>query len=331
PIVLLSFAGGCVAALVFPFQQAILPELVPRDDLLAAISLGSAGYNFGRVVGPALAGIVIALGSFTWAFALDAVSFLAVVAALLAMRFGPGPKVESGGLFASIREGAAVARRVPGCRSPILLIGTAALLVSPFIALVPAMADVLVEGGASRLAGATGALVTAQGVGAVLGALAIAPIAARIGRRRELVGALVATPLALLAYAASPTVPVAVVTLFLVGAGYIGILSGLATAVQVHAPDAFRGRLISLYFVALGVVYPIGSLIQGAIADRVGLRETTAGGAILMVAAMALLAITRPGVFRALDDPAGTDATPEPAGPHVADPAAPVPTVEGGA
>jgi MFS family permease len=291
---------GCSAALRFPFQQSILPDVVPREDLLSATSLSSAQYNLGRVVGPALAGVVIALGSYGLAFALNAVSFLAVVVAVLFVRVPPAPQREEGGIAARIRAGARAARGEPGCRAAIVMIAIVALLASPFIALVPAVADRLVEGD-DALGAATGALTTAQGVGAVLGALCIVPLADRIGLRRLLVADLVLCPLALAVYGVTPNVVSAVVALTLVGALYIGLLSGLSTVVQLRAPEAYRGRVLSLYMVALGVVYPIGALVQGAMADVVGLPTTTAGFALALVVVVALLAGLRPGFLRALD------------------------------
>jgi len=273
---------------------------VPRRDLLSATSLSSAQYNLGRVVGPALAGVVIALGSYGLAFALNAVSFLAVVVAVLFVRVPPAPQREEGGIAARIRAGARAARGEPGCRAAIVMIAIVALLASPFIALVPAVADRLVEGD-DALGAATGALTTAQGVGAVLGALCIVPLADRIGLRRLLVADLVLCPLALAVYGVTPNVVSAVVALTLVGALYIGLLSGLSTVVQLRAPEAYRGRVLSLYMVALGVVYPIGALVQGAVADVVGLPATTAGFALALVVVVALLAGLRPGFLRALD------------------------------
>jgi MFS family permease len=299
-VIAVVFVAGCSAALRFPFQQSILPDVVPRRDLLSATSLSSAQYNLGRVVGPALAGVVIALGSYGLAFALNAVSFLAVVVAVLFVRVPPAPQREEGGIAARIRAGARAARGEPGCRAAIVMIAIVALLASPFIALVPAVADRLVEGD-DALGAATGALTTAQGVGAVLGALCIVPLADRIGLRRLLVADLVLCPLALAVYGVTPNVVSAVVALTLVGALYIGLLSGLSTVVQLRAPEAYRGRVLSLYKVALGVLYPIGALVQGAVADVVGLPATTAGFALALVVVVALLAGLRPGFLRALD------------------------------
>ena len=295
------FLGGCSSALRMPFQQSVLPDLVPRDDLLAAASLGAAQFNLGRVVGPALAGLVVGLGSFTLAFAVNAVSFLAAVVAFAVIRLPDRDVTDEGGTWARIRAGARAARADPGCRAAIGLIATVAVLASPFIALMPAVADRLADG-ARAVTAANGALTTSQGVGAVLGALTLVPLADRFGRRRVLVANLAVTPLALCAYAAAPTVPTAVAAVAVVGASYIGLLSGLSTVVQLRAPAQYRARVLSLYFVALGVIYPVGALVQGAVADQVGLPLTTAAFAAALVVVVGALAVGRPGVLAALDD-----------------------------
>lgn len=306
-VTLLVFGGGCVFALMLPFHQALIPDLVPREDLLAAASLGSAQYNLGRVVGPALAAVVIAATSFTMAFVVNAVSFFAVIVALVLIRL-PERTVphDDGRLFERIRAGGRAAMAEPGCRAALVLISASSLLLAPFIALIPAKAASVVDGGATATASATGALTTAQGVGAIVGALLIAPLALRFGRRRMIVVYLMGTAAALTAYAGAGSVASAVVALVLVGGFYIGILSGLNTVVQLRAPTAFRARVLSLYFVALGSIYPIGGLIQGAIADRVGLGVTTTAAAGIFVAFLAVVAFTRPSLLRALDDPEET-------------------------
>jgi len=300
-VTLVVFAGGCMASLGFPAYQAMLPDLVHRDDLLGAISLGSAQYNFGRIIGPALAGALISLGSYSLAFAVNAISFGAVVIALLLVRLPLREAVETtAGMWARIVEGARTAAAEPGCRAAVTLIGITAFLASPFIALVPAFAQVLLGGGEA----ATATLVTAQGVGAVAGALAQAPLADRFGRRRVLTADLIAAPAALVVYALMPNVAFAALALMFVGAAYIGVLSGLNTVVQLRAPEGMRARVLSIYMLALGVVYPIGAVVQGAIADRIGLRWVTAGGALALVAVIGLLWARRSPLLTALADPA---------------------------
>jgi MFS family permease len=310
-LTLLVTVQGSVSAMVGPFQQAILPDLVPPSEFLAAVSLNSAQFNLGRVVGPALAGVTIAAFGYPVAFVANAASFLAVVAALFFVRLSPPPgRAEQIGLLASLRLGARAARAEPGCRAAIGTIAVVALSASPFIALVPVMAHRLTHTGARGIASATGLLTTAQGIGAVAGALAIAPLAARFGRGRMLIGSLAVLPPVLVLYGFAPSLTFALPALFVVGLVYISVLSGLSTVVQLRAPAELRGRVLSLYLVALGVSYPIGSLVQGPLADSLGLAWTTAGAGALLAIALVVMRVLRPGVFQTLAAPAPTEAPP---------------------
>jgi MFS family permease len=312
--VALAFFGGCAGAVGFPAYQAMLPDLVDRDDLLAAVSLSSAQFNLGRVIGPALAGILIVAGNYSLAFTVNAISFGAVLVALTLLKV-PRPERTAGppAIVRHVIEGARLALGQPACRSAIGLIGLVALFASPFIALVPAMA---IEGlglhsGHSGAAG-TSALVTAQGIGAVIGALTLPGLARRVGRGRQAVAALFLLPLVLVFYALAPIVPVAVIAIFLLGASYIAVLSGLNTVVQLRAPTEARGRVLSFFMLALGTLYPIGAVAQGAIARVVGVRTVTAGSALCLLAVLALVAVTRPRILGALT------VEPEVVGPEVA-------------
>lgn len=304
-VVALVTVQGAAAALIGPFQQAILPDLVPRPEFLAAISLNSAQFNLGRIVGPALAGAAVAGFGYPVAFAANAVSFLAVVAALAFVRLSP-PSGKAAALLRSLRDGFTAARREPSCRAAIGTIALVAFIASPFIALVPVMAHHLTHGGARAVAQVTALLTTAQGVGAVVGALCLAPLAARFGRGRVLAGALAALPVTLAAYSASRSPWQGAAALFAVGLVYIGVLSGLSTVVQLRAPQLYRGRVLSFFLVALGVAYPVGSLVQGPVIDAVGIGWTTAGSAVLLALIMLIAARWRPAAGRALVfEPAG--------------------------
>ena len=292
---------GCVSALSGPFQQAILPDLVGREELLAAASLGSAQFNLGRVLGPALAGATIAAFGYPVAFVANAISFLAVVAALAFVPLPPPPgRALGGGLWRAMSSGAAAAWGEPSCRAAITTIALVALLASPFIALVPVVALHLSHGAAGAVASATGLLTTAQGLGAVVGALGLPALAARHGRGRVLIASIALLPPALVGYSAAGSLAIALVALAAVGVVYIGVLSGLSTVVQLRAPSGARGRVLSFYLVALGVAYPFGSLLEGPLADRLGVAWTTGGSAVLLAAALAGLAIAHPGALRAL-------------------------------
>jgi MFS family permease len=297
-LVALVTVQGSASALIGPFQQAILPDLVPHSEFLAATSLNSAQFNLGRIAGPALAGATVAAFGYPVAFVANAVSFLAVVAALAFVRLGP-PGGQPSGLSAALRSGFTAARHEPSCRAAIGTIAVVAFLASPFIALVPVMAHHLTPGGGPRaVAQTTALLTTAQGAGAVAGALCLAPLAGRLGRGRLLAGNLVLLPVVLIAYGAAQTRWQGAALLFAVGLVYIGVLSGLTTLVQLRAPQAYRGRILSFFLVALGVAYPIGALAQGPVIDWIGLGWTTAGTALALSLIMAGVAFGKPGIVR---------------------------------
>ncbi len=310
-VTLLVFGGGCLTSLGIPAYQAIIPELVPKEELLAAMSLGSAQFNFGRVIGPALAGVAIVAGSYSLVFAVNAASFGAVIVALLMSQFAERPHdAERFSLRRQITAGVQGAMADPGCRLAILLIGTTALLISPFIALIPAVAINLLHEGARG----TSVLVTAQGIGAVAGALALTPLANRFGRRRVVLADLmVVLPATIILYASAPSLWTAAAALVAVGAAYIGILSGLMTIVQLRAPEDLRARILSLYMVALGLVYPIGAVLQGKLGDEFGLRNVVVVCALVFAGTLLLLLGTRRSRRIALDEPTRTEASVSPA------------------
>jgi MFS family permease len=222
-----------------------------------------------------------------------------------------------------IAEGVRLAAAEPACRSAIVLIGVVALLASPFIALVPAMAiEGLHLGSGHRGSVGTSVLVTAQGIGAVTGALLLPGLAQRFGRAKQVVVALFALPVLLVAYGLAPGLWVGAVALLLVGLAYIAVLSGLNTVVQLRAPTAARGRVLSLFMLSLGTVYPIGAIVQGAIGARVGVREVTIGAAAGLLVVLAGVAARWPGMLRALGgtalSPLGPPPLPDPVGPSSA-------------
>lgn len=302
PLVLtvIVFGNGICAGLGFPAFQAILPDLVPVEDLAGAIALSSAQYNLGRVVGPAIAGIVIAIGGYGAAEAVNAASFFAVMAVLLTLALPkPSANARDEKLFHSIVEGFRFVRREPGLRINAVAMCLNTFLAAPFIALVPAMALKVLHNGD---AGAT-VLITVQGIGAVAMAFSLGVLVQRYGPRRLLVGLMATLPFALTAYAYAPILGLSALALFFVGALYLGALSTFSTIAQLRAPAAIRGRVLAVNTMILGSLYPLGAVVQGKIADGIGLRATTFGAAAIMAAVLVGTRMVRPGVMRALDAP----------------------------
>jgi len=298
-VTLIVLAAGCTQAIGFPAYQAVLPDLVPHEDLVGAVALSSAQWNLGRVIGPALAGIVISIGGYSWAFGINTLSFFAVIFAVTQLRIPPPVERRAQSVFASVREGLAYTRRDPGLRVVVAYMAVNSLLAAPFIGLVAYMAEKVLQGGA----GATAVLVTAQGLGAVLMALSLASLAARYGPKRVLLGVLWGLPPALVVYALMPVLALSAVAIFVVGFLYLGALSSFTSIAQLRAPAAVRGRVMSVLQVLLGSLYPIGAIAQGAIADVIGLRETTAIAALLMLALLIGARVAWPRFAEAIDAP----------------------------
>ncbi len=272
----LAIGEGLASSAGWPAWQSLLRDLVDEGEVLAAVSLASAQFNLGRVVGPVLAAGALALGSPGVAFAINAATFVVVVVAFAFVRSAPRPaRSESPRPWRELREGARVAWSVAGCRQPIIAVTVVSLTLSPFIALIPAMAiDVLRAG---RFG--TSALVTAQGIGAVVGALTAPAVARRTSRETVLRGSLIGAIASALAYASAPDLGWAAGALVILGGCYVGVLTGLNTSVQLHAPARERARIIALYQLAMSVAYPVGALIQSAEARHVGVRVVSAVGA----------------------------------------------------
>jgi MFS family permease len=298
-VALIALGNGVAAAIGFPAFQAMLPDLVPVEDLPGAIALSSAQFNLGRVVGPALAGVVISIGGYAWAEAANAVSFLAVVGVLLTLRL-PGPAGRRDEqLLRSIVDGFRFVRREPGLRITAMAMIVNTSFAAPFIALVPAMAENVLDAGKAG----TSILVTAQGIGAVAMAVSLGTLAQRWGPRRVLVRMMAGLPPALALYALAPGLAASAVAILVVGALYLGALSTFTTIAQLRAPPNIRGRVVAVYMVILGSLYPIGSIVQGKVADHVGLRATTFGAAAIMAAVLMLARVMQPGITAPIDEP----------------------------
>jgi MFS family permease len=295
-IVLLA---GCAFAVAMPAVQAMTPDLVGTDDLLGAMSLGAAQYNLGRVVGPALAGLVIAAGGLAWAFGLNVLSFGAVLVALALIRIPPLARHdgERPRVLRTIADGVATARRDPGIRTALLLLLATTFLVSPFIGLVPAVAIKVFGRGAAG----TSALVTAQGIGAVCSALAASPLGGLLGRRRLLVAALLLVGPAAVLYGLAPTFPLAVAAIAVLGFVYLAVLSGTSTVCQLRAPRELRARIASLFMLGVGGGHALGLVVQGWLGDRVGLPGVTAATGLLLLGIVVTVRLARPDLLEAME------------------------------
>jgi MFS family permease len=287
----LAVGEGLCSSASWAAWQSLLRDLVDPDEVLAAVSLSSAQFNLGRIIGPVLASVALVLGSVGLCFLVNAASFIFVLIVFSFVRTAPRPKPTARvRFFAETMAGARRAWSVKGCRNPILAIGAIAIVASPFISLVPAMAIITLHSGKIG----TTWLVTAQGVGAVAAALALPVIAKRTSRVLALRGSIGALAGSLLLYALAPSLILAMVAMVLVGGSYMGTLAGLNTSVQMHAPLAERSRILSLYTLSLSIFYPLGAFVQADLARSFGVRDVTLVSAILLAAAIGAVRIVKP-------------------------------------
>lgn len=283
---------GALLAFVLPAQGALIPLLVKRDDITQAMALGTASWNLGRAIGPALAGVIIASSSYTWIFVVNAVTFVLIAVAIAAMNVREPtihPAIE--GPIQRLKDGFRVVRAEPGCRLALLIVSAVALTISPFIALIPAMSQLVFKGTAVD----TAHFVTAQGIGAVIASFSIGATVKRFGHRAVLQVTLVVLPLAELLFAISPTKNFAIATLFGVGFFYAWFLVGLNTLIQLRVDPAYRGRAIAMFWTSISLFYPAGAAVQGWLGDLVGVREViaTASGFMLIAMVLAMVFVRR--------------------------------------
>lgn len=305
-VLLVAFGSGVCGALGFPAYQAMLPDLVPPETLPGAIALSSAQYNLGRIIGPVLAGVVIADDRFFAAEVVNAASFIGVIAVVGTLRLPrPVAHADRPGFLRTISGGFRFVRADPGLRVTFATLALSSFLAAPFIALIPTMAeDVLAAPNGTAL------LVGAQGVGAVAMAFALGPLTARWGVRRVLVTAMSLLPVALASYALAATLWTAAVAIVIVGACYLGALATTTTIAQLRAPTALRGRVLAVHTMVLGSFYPVGAIIQGQIADEYGLPRTTVAAAAVLGATLLIARVVRPQLGGTLDVPPALPSAP---------------------
>ena len=265
-ILLTSGAGALLLAFDNPARQSLIPELVPRQDLLNALSLNSATYTGAALVGPALAGMLLNVVGAGWLFMLNAISYLAVIGALLALREVPARQQPHQRLRAALLGGFAYVGRQQLVFALLVLSALAALFGRSYQQLLPVFADGVWQAGASGY----GALLSAGGAGALLGAVALASLPDIRAQGRVLVVAGIVFCVVLGAFALSPWFWPGVALLVAAGVTSTVFTTMIATLIQLEVPGELRGRVMSLYAVTLIGLPALGSLGVAALAKALG-------------------------------------------------------------
>jgi MFS family permease len=294
-IILFSLLTGVAWAFNMPVRQSIIPSLVPREDLQNAIALGSVGFNITRIVGPSVAGLLIAGVGIAGNFYLQALAYVGVSAMVWQLTVKPAPRrTRDVSVLSNLADGARYVwgNRVLRMQMSVALIPV--LLALPYISLMPVFAEDVLHVGATGF----GIMMAAPGVGAVLGTMTIASVSEIRHKGFIIFGALIGLGASLVLFSMSHWFAVSLVLLLFTGGFQMVYMSANQTLIQTTTPDEYRGRVMGIYMLNQGLL-PFGSLVAGAIADvwSAPLAVLLMGGSVVVLSVIGLIAM--PSVRRA--------------------------------
>ena len=264
-ILVLAFLLGVANAFDTPARQSLVVDLVDKEDMTNAIAFNGTMFNAGLIIGPAIGAAVYALTGPAWCFTINGLSFIAVIIALMMMRITPSPTpTRRGSALAAIREGF---RYVRGNRL-VLTLTLSVFIVNIIgfgpVTLLPAWSVNILHGDITT----NGLLLSARGIGAVIGGLLIAALARYGGRGKMWAASSFLLPLTMLAFASSRSVPISLLLMAIAGLGLVAMMNNSNAMVQGLVPDDLRGRVMGLYSLTFMGGGPLGALLAGVLADR---------------------------------------------------------------
>ncbi len=278
-IIFLSLFQGLINAFDAPARQTFVREMVEKNsDLASAIALNSSLVNGGRLVGPAIAGVVIARIGSGYCFLIDGISYLAVIASLLAMKLRPKKiGVQTGNIWQKLKEGFVYAFSFAPIRSILLLIALFSFVAMPYTTLIPIFATDILHGDAHTL----GFLMATSGVGAVAGGIYLSTRQSVLGLGRVIAFAPAICGLGIIAFALSRVLWLSLLMTLVIGLGSILLISSSNTVIQTIVEDDKRGRVLSLFTMSFLGVVPFGNLLAGGLAEQIGAPDTLVIGGVI--------------------------------------------------
>jgi len=294
-LIVLAALFGTAQAFDAPTRQSFVLEMVNRQDLTNAVALNATMFNLALVIGPATGGLIYAAVGPAWCFALNGISFIAVIAALLWMRIRPSETTKHrNSAMSDLLEGLSFVLRHNVLRLLIANIGVFSTLALGMVTLIPAWA-VQILGGDSRT---NGYMLSARGIGAVISALTLAAIGGKGVRGKIWTLGSFLLPLCMAAFAWTRVLPLALVLLAGVGWCFMALANSSNAMVQTLAPDALRGRVMGIYTLVFFGAMPLGSFLAGELAERLGEPLTVLINTVLLFAFAVLVRLLAPFVWR---------------------------------
>ncbi len=295
-VMIVAAVSSAGAAFDAPTRQSLVPLIVDRRDLMNAIGLNSAAFNGPAIIGPAVAGVLVASIGVVPCFYINAASYVAVLVAIWLMTPKPPvPGVHRPGIWHEMLAGIVYLRQSPSLLGVLILSTVVAVVVRPYIQLLPAFAKGVINGGPAAL----GVLGSAAGAGALTGSIVTAFLGLQRHRGAVLIGCAAISGLALTAFARTTTIDAAAVALVVVGAAIMLFMGMANTLIQTYSRLDMRGRVMSLYTMTFLGLMPLGTWLLGSIASISSLADTLSMAGVL-IAVIAVAAYYGASDLRAL-------------------------------
>jgi MFS family permease len=291
-VMLLAALLGVVNAFDIPGRQAFIVEMVGKEDLMNAIALNSSMFNGARIIGPAVAGVLVAKIGEGWCFAANSASYIAVITGLLLMRVQRRRITKSGTALQNVAEGFGFVRKTAPIRALLMLLALVSVMGMPYAVLMPIFADRILHGGARGL----GILMGASGVGALIGALSLAAKNGLKGLGQWVALASGGFGVSLILFSISRSFWLSAALLVPVGYCMMTQMASSNTLIQAMVPDRLRGRVMAVYSMGFMGMAPIGALLAGVAAQHLGAPATVAIGGVVCIAGAGLFGYKLPAI-----------------------------------
>jgi MFS family permease len=294
-IMVIALLNGAVMAFDAPARQAMVVEMVGKAHLPNAIALNSVSFNSSRIIGPALAGILIAYIGMSGCFYLNGISFLAVIAALVFIRVQSNVvREQSTSPLKDLKEGIAFIMGQRLVFSLIMMVGVASLFGIAYVILMPIFANDILHVGVKGLA----TLMSASGLGALIGALILARLGDFRNKGAFVVYSAFIFSIALVLFGLSKVFILSLAALVFVGATSVTSVALVNTILQTNVPDRFRGRVMSAFMITFAGVMPFGNLLAGFLAQSFGASVAVMAGGIICTVLFAIINLIYPEIIR---------------------------------
>ena len=293
-IMIIALLNGVIMAFDAPARQSIVVELVGKKHLFNAIVLNSVAFNSSRIIGPAIAGVLISVIGMSGCFYLNGISFLAVIVALFWIKPGNSSTQKNNSALRDLKEGLVFISRNRLILALLSMVAAVSLFGISYVILMPVFADNVLRVGVKGL----GILMSSTGLGALAGALALARLGDFKYKGRLLVYSVFSFSLLLILFSLSKNYILAISSLIFIGCSSVIAISLINTLLQAKVPDEFRGRVMSLFMITFAGIMPFGNLIAGGLAQSLGVSAALSLCGLFCLVLFTLINLLFPGLRR---------------------------------